>query len=80
MVYIFYTTFLPQSTYVYTVYTTVPQYMSPRRNWDSPTPTPLPQASVPPVTKWGGGGALSPAGVGVGGGVPLNSDDWGEKA
>ena len=44
----------------------IPQCMSPRRNWDSPSPSPLPQASVPhPVTKVGGG-QHSPAGEGVG--------------
>ncbi len=62
------------STYKYRV----PQCMSPRRNWDSPTP--LPQASVPfpPASSQPKGegelrGAHSPAGEGWG--SPI-FDDW----
>jgi hypothetical protein len=46
----------PQSTYIYRV----PQVMSLRRNWDSPTPS---QCATPPGTK---GGAFSCAGEGLG--------------
>ncbi len=51
----------PQNTYIYRV----PQCMSPRRNWDSPTPS---RASewVPLPPEPGGGGANSPAGEGLG--------------
>jgi hypothetical protein len=38
--------------------------MSPRRNWDSPTPSLASECDPPPGT--GGGGAHSPAGEGVG--------------
>jgi hypothetical protein len=37
--------------------------MSPRRNWDSPTPSAASECAPPPGTK--GGGAPSPAGEGV---------------
>ncbi len=43
----------------------VPQCLSPRRNWDPPPPSPLPQASVYPY-ETEGGGKHSPAGEGVG--------------
>ncbi len=56
--------FWPQSTYM----PRVPQCMSPRPNWDPPTP--LPQASLPPGTK--GGDTLTSR---SGGGGP-DSDDW----
>ena len=49
-----------QSTYLYRV----PQCMSPRRNWDSPTPFLAREWALPPVTK--GGEAYSPAGEGLG--------------
>ncbi len=38
--------------------------MSPRRNWDSPNPSPACESAPPPRT--GGGGAHSPAAKGVG--------------
>jgi hypothetical protein len=47
--------------------------MSPRRNWDTPTPSLARECGPPPRT--GGGGANSPAGEGVGE-SQLNSDDW----
>jgi hypothetical protein len=47
--------------------------MSPRRNWDPPTPSPASDCAPPPRTG-GGGGAHSPAEV-RGWGSP-NSDDW----
>ncbi len=50
--------FTSQSTYIYRA----PQCMSPRWNWDSPTP--LSECALPPVPK--GGGAHSPAAKGVG--------------
>jgi hypothetical protein len=40
----------PQSTYIYRV----PQCMSPRRNWDSPTPSLVSECASPPETKGGG--------------------------
>ncbi len=40
----------------------VPQCMSPRRNWDSPTPSLASECATPP----GSGGAHSPAGDGLG--------------
>jgi hypothetical protein len=46
--------------------------LSPRRNWDSPTPSLASECAPPLGSK--GGGARSPAGGG-GGGSP-NSDDW----
>ncbi len=51
-----------QSTYIYRA----PQCMSPRRNWDSPTP--LPQASVP-----------SPPDQRVGGHTRLHLRGWGSS-
>ncbi len=39
--------------------------MSPRRNWDSPNPSPANECALPPVPK-GGGGAHSLAAKGVG--------------
>ncbi len=52
---------LPQSTYIYRA----PQWMSPCRNWNSPTP--LAAASVPsPPRTIGWGGAHLPAAKGVG--------------
>ncbi len=57
-----------QSTYIYRV-----QCMSPRRNWDSPTPYLASECTPPPGAKTGG--AHSPAGGGLGG-VPIPSDDW----
>ncbi len=50
----------PQSTYIYRA----PQCMSPRRNWDSPTPLAAGECSLPPGPK--GGGAHSPAAKGIG--------------
>jgi hypothetical protein len=47
----------------------VSQCMSPRRNWDSPTPSLASECAPPPGTK--GRGAHSPAGWGS-----PNSDDW----
>ncbi len=41
-----------------------PQCMSPRWNWDSPTPLAASECALPPVPK--GGGAQSPAAKGVG--------------
>jgi hypothetical protein len=49
-----------QSTYIYRA----PQWMSPRWNWDSPTPFSRKRVCPPPVPK--GGGAHSPAAKGVG--------------
>ncbi len=49
--------------------------MSPRRNWDSPTPSLASECAPPPGTK-GGGGTLA-CGGGVGG-VPIPTT--GEKA
>ncbi len=43
----------------------VPQYMSLRWNWNSPTPSLASECAPPPRTK-GGGGAHSPAGMGLG--------------
>ncbi len=40
--------------------------MSPRRNWDSPTPSLASEYAPPPETKEGGGVAYSPAGKGLG--------------
>ncbi len=51
----------PQSTHIYRV----PQCMSLRRNWDSPTPSLASEYATPPEPK-GGGEAYSPAGGGVG--------------
>ncbi len=51
---------IPQSTYIYRV----PHCMSPRRNWDCPTPSLASECAPPPGTK--GGGAHSPAGEGLG--------------
>jgi hypothetical protein len=48
------------STYIYRV----PQCMSPRRNWDSPTLSLASECVPPSGTK--GGGAHSPAGEGLG--------------
>ncbi len=49
-----------QSTYIYRA----PQCMSPRWNWDSPTPLAASECALPPGPK--GGGAHSPAAKGVG--------------
>ncbi len=49
-----------QSTYIYRA----PQCMSPRLNWDSPTPLAASNCALPPGPK--GGGAHSPAAKGVG--------------
>ncbi len=49
-----------QSTYIYRA----PQCMSPRWNWDSPTPLPASECALPPGPK--GGGAHSPTAKGVG--------------
>ncbi len=62
----------PQSTYIYRE----PQCMSPRRNWDSPNPSPPTECALPPRTK--GWGAHSPAAKGVGRGGPIPTT--GEKA
>jgi len=51
---------VPQSTYIYRA----PQCMSPRWNWDSPTPLAASECALPPGPK--GGGAHSPAAKGVG--------------
>jgi hypothetical protein len=51
---------LPQSTYIYRA----PQCMSPRWNWDSPTPLAASEYALPPGAK--GGGAHSPAAKEVG--------------
>jgi hypothetical protein len=48
------------------------QCLSPRRNWDSPNPTPL-QVSVPSLPGPKSGGAHSPAAMGW---ESPNSDDW----
>ncbi len=56
-----------QSTYKYRA----PQYMSPRRNWNSPTPLAASECTLPPGPK--GGEAHSPAAKGVGN---PNSNDW----
>jgi hypothetical protein len=50
-----------QCTYIYRA----PQCMSPRWNWDSPTPLAAGECALPPGPK-GGGGAHSPAAKGVG--------------
>ncbi len=42
-----------------------PQCMSPRRNWDSPNPSPTSECALPPGPKGGGGGTLA-CGKGVG--------------
>jgi hypothetical protein len=49
-----------QSTYIYRV----PQCMSTRWNWDSPTPSLASECALPPRTR--GGGAHTPAGEGLG--------------
>ncbi len=49
-----------QSTYIYRA----PQCMSPRWNWDSPTPLAASECALPPGPK--GGGVHSPAAKGVG--------------
>jgi hypothetical protein len=51
---------VPQSTYIYRA----PQCISPRWNWDSPTPLAARECALPPGPK--GGGAHSPAAKGVG--------------
>ncbi len=51
----------PQSTYIYRA----PQCMSPRWNWDSPTPLAASECALPPDQRVGGG-AHSPAAKGVG--------------
>jgi hypothetical protein len=59
-----------QSTYIYRV----PQCMSTRWNWDSPTPSLASECALPPRTKgWGG---HSPAAKGWG---SPNSVDWGKS-
>jgi hypothetical protein len=58
-----------QSTYIYRV----PQCMSPRRNWDSPTPPQSVASDCAPPPQAKGGRAHSPAGEGWG---SPNSDDW----
>jgi hypothetical protein len=50
-----------QSTYIYRA---PAQCMSPRWNWDSPTPLAASECALPPGPK--GGGAQSPAAKGVG--------------
>ncbi len=50
----------PQSTYIYRA----PQWMSPRWNWDSPTPLAASECALPPYQRVGG--AHSPAAKGVG--------------
>jgi hypothetical protein len=57
-----------QSTYIYRV----PQCMSPRRNWDSPTPSLASECAPPPGTKEGGGHTR----LLVRGWSSPNSDDW----
>jgi hypothetical protein len=49
-----------QSTYIYRI----PQCISPRWNWDNPTPSPRRRVCTPPLVP--GGGAQSPAGEGLG--------------
>ncbi len=49
----------PQSTYIYRV----PQFMSPRQNWDSPIPSLATECATYPGTK---GRAFSPASEGLG--------------
>ncbi len=46
--------FFAQSTYIYSA----PQCMSPRWNWDSPTPLAASECALPPGPK-GGGGTLA---------------------
>jgi hypothetical protein len=60
-----YTKVCAQSTYIYRA----PQCMSPRWNWDSPTPLAASERALPPGPK--GGGAHSPTAKGGGGGVPI---------
>ncbi len=55
------TVYTTKCTYIYRV----PQCMSPRRNWDSPTPSLASECAPSPGTK-GGGGAHFPAGEGFG--------------
>jgi hypothetical protein len=52
-----------------------PQCMSPRRNWDSPTPSLASEYAPPPEQKGGGHTRLRVWGWGS-----PNSDDHGEKA
>ncbi len=48
--------------------------MSPRRNWDSPNPSPQASVPSPPDQRVGGGGSVHlPAAKGWG---SPNSDDW----
>ncbi len=47
--------------------------MSPRRNWDSPTPAPASKCAPPPRTRGGGGGQTR---LRVRGWGSLSSDDW----
>ncbi len=58
----------PQSTYIHRA----PQFISPRRNWDPPTP--LPQARCPTPGPKGGGGGHSR--LRLRGWRSPNSDDW----
>ncbi len=60
-----------QSTYIYRV----PECMSPRWNWDSPTPSLASERAPPPLTKGGGGHTRLQVGVE---GVPIPTT--GEKA
>jgi hypothetical protein len=53
---------LPQSTYIYRV----PQCMSPRRYWDSPTPSLAIVCAPTPEPKGGGRGGILACGWGVG--------------
>ncbi len=61
----------PQSTYIYRAQ----QCMSPRRNWDSPNPSPVSECAPPRTKGWG---AHSRAAKGVGG--PNSVPTTGEKA
>jgi hypothetical protein len=56
------------STHIYRA----PQCMSPRQNWDSPSPSPASECALPPVPK-GGGGHTRPR---LRGWASPNSDDW----
>ncbi len=57
----------PQSTYKYRA----PQYMSPRRNWNSPTPLAASECALPPGQRVGGHTRLRLKGWGS-----PNSNDW----
>ncbi len=45
--------------------------MSPRRNWDSPTPSHASECAPPPGTKGGGGSGRAHSPASEGGGVPI---------